>query len=175
MKMKKKRQSVILIPVLEAEEAVLNLRNIYDPDALKGIPAHITLLFPFINPLEITLEQIEKLRDILNIEKFSFTLSKINTFPGVVYLEPTEREKFISLTMKIFNAFPNYPPSEGKFLPDIVPHLTVGHELGGRFDKCLLEAKSIESRLPIEAIAKEAFLMTSLNGEWTVREKFTLL
>lgn len=173
--MEKKSQSVILIPVPEAEEAVSNLRNIYDPGAPKGIPAHITLLFPFINPFEIILEDIEKLRDILNIEKFSFTLSKINTFPGVVYLEPTEREKFISLTMKIFNAFPDYPPSEGKFLPDIVPHLTIGHELEERFDKCLLEAKSIESRLPIEAIAKEAFLMTSLNDEWTIKEKFALL
>ena len=173
--MKKKRQSVILIPVPEAEEAVSTLRNIYDPGAPKGIPAHITLLFPFINPLEITLEQIEKLRNILNIEKFSFALSKIKTFPGVVYLEPTEREKFISLTKKIYSAFPDYPPSEGKFLPDIIPHLTIGHELGERFDKCLLEAKSIESRLPIEAIAKEAFLMISENGEWTVREKFTLL
>src|SRR3989344_979692 len=139
--MKKKRQSVILIPVPDAEEAVLNLRNIYDPGALKGIPSHITLLFPFKNPKEITSKDIEKLKEILNVNKFKFSLTRINTFPGVVYLEPTERKKFISLTMKIFNAFPNYPPSEGKFLPDIIPHLTIGHELGERFDKCLQEAK----------------------------------
>lgn len=173
--MQEKRQSIILIPVPEAEPIVGKLREKFDPSAVKGIPAHITLLFPFIPPHQITSVDLERIKNILQVEKFEFELIEVKTFPGVVYLEPTNREKFITLTTKIFSVFPDYPPSEGKFLPDIIPHLTIGHELGEKFDKCLLETKSIESRLPIKAIAKEAFLMTSLNGEWTVREKFTLL
>lgn len=39
-------ESVILIPIPDAENAVKSLREKYDPVALRGIPAHITILFP---------------------------------------------------------------------------------------------------------------------------------
>jgi 2'-5' RNA ligase len=170
-----KNESVILIPVPEAEEFVSDLRVKYDPVGLRGIPAHITLLFPFTPPDKITDDDIEKLRNLFRIEKFDFHLFKINSFPGVVFVEPKEREFFINLTKNIYSQFPEYPPFEGKFLPEINPHLTIGHELGDKFEECLNEAKKKEKELPLKCVAKEIYLMSSANGFWNIKEKFTLL
>lgn len=169
-----KRETVILIPVKEAEPFVSNLRLKYDPSAPHGIPAHITVLFPFIPPEKLKFEDLFKLKEILKFSKFEFKLEKIMTFPGVVFLEPTNKEKFIEITKKIWETFPDYPPFEGKFLPEINPHLTIGHDLGSKFESCLAESMKIEDKFPISASAEEILLLTSEKGEWTIQERFQL-
>jgi len=170
-----KRESTILIPVPEVEFLVSDLRARYDPSGSKGVPAHVTLLFPFIPPEKITPEDIKILQELFKIPRFEFTLSHINTFPDAVFIEPKERELFVELTRRIYAQFPDYPPEEGKYLPEINPHLTIGHQLGDRFDECLEQAKKIEDKLPIRCNAEEIYLMTSKNGYRTIREKFILL
>lgn len=170
-----KRQSILLVPVLSVEPLVKKLRDAYDPGSLFGIPPHITVLFPFINPDEINAQDINKLKSITSeANGFSFALQLINTFPGVIFLEPSERKKFSQLTEDVVKAFPTYLPYGGKFT-EINPHLTIGHELGERFDQAVEDTKrEIGDRLPIEATAQEIWLMESENGSWTVREKFPL-
>ncbi len=169
-----KRETVILIPIKAAEPFVSELRLKYDPSAPHGIPAHITAIFPFIPPEKIKSEDLLKLKEILKFPKFDFMLEKIVTFPGVVFLEPNNKDKFIEITKKIWENFPDYPPFEGKYLPEINPHLTIGHDLGDKFESCLAEAMKIENNMPISATADEILIMTSKNGEWTVRERFPL-
>jgi hypothetical protein len=43
-------QSVLLVEVPEAEPAVARHRERLDANALLGIPAHVTVLFPFMPP-----------------------------------------------------------------------------------------------------------------------------
>ena len=43
-------QSAFVVLVPEAEPWVKDLRERYDPIAAVGMPAHITVLFPFIPP-----------------------------------------------------------------------------------------------------------------------------
>lgn len=170
----KERESAILAPIPEAESLVQELRNEFDPSAMHGIPAHVTILFPFKHPDEITKKVLKKLRSALSpVQQFDFQLSRIDTFPSVVYLEPTKREKFISITEKVVEVFPENPPYAGRF-PNINPHLTIGHELGNRFEECRRQAEDIRTKLPFNARAGEIYLMTSLDGEWTVREHFKL-
>ncbi|MEK7186324.1 MAG: 2'-5' RNA ligase family protein [Patescibacteria group bacterium] len=171
-----KRESILLIPVLSVEFLVKQLRDKYDPSSLRGIPPHITVLFPFKHPDEIIGEDINKLKEIFSVtEEFLFVLQSINTFPGVVFLQPSEREKFTSLTEKIVEAFPEYPPYDGRFT-EINPHLTIGHELGERFDEASeITKKEIKNKLPIKTKAQEVWLMESENGVWKVKEKFPLL
>ena len=172
----KKRESVILVPILSAPPLLKDLRDRYDSNSLHGIPPHITILFPFKNPDEINEKDIDKLKKIfLRVKGFSFVLKRINTFPEVVYLEPSEKEKFINLTKEVMKDFPNYQPYEGKFTK-INPHLTIGHELGERFNEALKNIrKEIEGKLPIKVKAQEVWLMKSENGRWRLREKFPLL
>lgn len=171
----KERESAILAPIPEAEFLVRELRNKFDPSAIHGIPAHVTVLFPFKHPDEITYDVIGKLTTVFSqFQQFDFQLSEIGTFPpAVVFLKPNVTEKFISITKEVVGVFPENPPYGGKFTK-INPHLTIGHELGDRFEECLSQAEDIRTKLPFNARVGEIYLMTSLDGEWTVREHFKL-
>jgi hypothetical protein len=47
-------ESTILVPVPEAEPVVGQLRARLDRAASRGIPAHVTVLYPFVPPGQIT-------------------------------------------------------------------------------------------------------------------------
>lgn len=166
-------ESVILIPVPQADPIVGKWREKYDKVALHGIPSHITLLFPFKNPTEVNEEVIYKLKIIFSkIKKFQFSLTEINTFPGVVFLEPQPKEKFVELTKEIVKYFPENPPYGGKY-PSINPHLTIG-QLNSSQDINQIKkeiSSDIQSKLPIQAIAEEVWLMVEKNNEWSVKVK----
>jgi len=171
--MKLKRESVILIPVPPADSIIGKWRNKYDEVSLHGIPAHITTLFPFKSPEDNNLEVIGKLRGFFSeVKSFPFSLVRINTFPEVVYLEPEPKDKFVKLTEGIVKMFPENPPFEGMF-EEIVPHLTIGSKLQNLESVKSEISQDIVSKLPIDAIATEAWLMESKDGEWSLREKFT--
>lgn len=173
-------QSVILIPVPSADPIISKWREKYDRVVLHGIPSHITLLFPFKDPHQIAQEIIQKLKGIFsNIKQFSFVLDKINTFPNVIFLDPNPREKFIKLTEAIVHVFPENPPYEGKY-KSINPHITIAAELTDIIKQTDSLKKQIEAdiskNLPIQCVAKEAWLMIEdKNGEWHIRSKFLFL
>ena len=168
-------QSVILIPVPSADPIVGEWRKKYDDVALHGIPSHITLLFPFKESSEIDEEIIQKLDNIFSsVKQFSFILGKINTFPSVVFLEPNPREKFITLTEKIVDIFPENPPWEEKY-SSINPHATIANISDSKkIDSLKFKIEAgISKKLPIQCIAKEAWLMTEDDkGEWHIWSKF---
>ncbi len=168
------RKSAIIAPIPEAEFLVQELRNQFDPSAVHGVPAHVTVLFPFKHPDAITGEVLKSLRTVFSsVQQFDFQLSNIDEFPGVVFLKPTKKEEFVSITEKVREVFPENPPYEGRF-SKINPHLTIGHELGDRFEECRRQAEDIRAKLPFNARVGEIYLMTSLDGEWTVKEVFAL-
>jgi 2'-5' RNA ligase len=86
-------QSAIVVLVPEAEQLVRPFREKHDPSARAGMPSHITLLYPFKPPREIS----EVVFDTLNqcftrFEAFDFSLTTIRRFsPEVLYLAPKPR------------------------------------------------------------------------------------
>ena len=50
-----KPESALVILVPEAEPLVRPFRHRFDPSAALGVPAHITLLYPFIAPEQMKL------------------------------------------------------------------------------------------------------------------------
>lgn len=52
-------ESCLLVPVPEAELAVGRLRRRLDQSAAWGVPAHVTILYPFVLPGEMTSTVIE--------------------------------------------------------------------------------------------------------------------
>lgn len=124
--MNQERESVILIPVPSAESVVSNWRNKYDEVARHGIPAHITLIYPFRPPKAVDLKVVDKLKKFFSgTGQFGFALVKINIFPGVIFLEPSPREGFSHLIEGLVSIFPDTPPYGGKH-PTVNPHLTIG-------------------------------------------------
>src|SRR5271170_5731004 len=117
-------ESAIIIPIPEIESAVGALRLKYDPAALLGIPAHITILYPFKPPAAATTE-INRLRSICAaIDGFAFSFTEVRRFPGTVYLHPDKAEAFAEITKAFVKTWPDCKPYGG-IHPDIVPHLTV--------------------------------------------------
>lgn len=109
---------VVLVP--EAEALVKVFRDRYDPSAATGVPAHVTLLYPFKPPEEIDEAVLAKLRDCLtHFAPFRFALAPIRRFRAeVLYLAPEPAEPFRQLTLAIWNLYPETPPYGGLY-PDI--------------------------------------------------------
>ncbi len=173
--MKPKDESALLIPVPESEPLVSDWRSLYDGSAARGMPAHITLLYPFVAPGEIDDELIEELGSHF-ARKRAFTYSYPTTarFPGVLYLAPDADAPFSKMISALEKRFPDCPPYGGLF-EDVIPHLTVG-DCRNRLDLALMNRMDAElmPQLPLEARASEVWLMTSRRGRWRKRHVFPL-
>jgi 2'-5' RNA ligase len=165
---------VILIP--EAEVLVKSFRNRYDPQAALGVSAHVTVLYPFKPPRELTAEVIQTLEEVfVKFPGFSASFAETRRFPGVLYLSPEPVETFRQLTDIITKRFPETPPYGGLFT-DVIPHLTVAQvsdpqkleEVAADFER---EAKG---RLPIQASVGEIALIDNESGRWQVCTRFGL-
>src|SRR5262245_53230385 len=59
-------QSALFAVVPEAEPWVGNLRSRYDPSAQVGVPAHISVLFPFMPRESVTEVVLKRLRAVFH-------------------------------------------------------------------------------------------------------------
>jgi 2'-5' RNA ligase len=170
-------ESALVVLVPEAEALAKPFRDRYDPSAAAGVPAHITLLYPFKPPDEIDQPVLESLGGCFQgFALFRFALASIRRFPdAVLYLAPEPDEPFRQLTLAIWNQYPETPPYGGKW-PDIVPHLSVAWVKDEQqLDRIADDfAKASRGRLPIQATAAQAALMEKRSGRWLIRATFDL-
>jgi 2'-5' RNA ligase len=143
--------------------------------ALIGIPAHITVLAPFMPPRMINAPVLTQLGQLFaDVSPFQFRLDRTDWFSDhVLWLAPGDPGPFRDLTQRVFQKFPAFPPFEGKH-DVVVPHLTVGwgHPLSG----LRAAEEAIQDSLPIDARAAAVALMAeqSAGGRWTKTAAFTL-
>ena len=165
------RRSAIIVPVPEAAPIVDAWRLRYTSDAPAGVPAHITVLFPFVPAARLDRAIEEQLEALLRPQRaFEFALATTARFAATVYLEPEPPEPFVRLTDLIATAYPDHPPYEGAF-DAVVPHLTVAQSE----DEALLKriAADVEAKLPVRARVSAASLIEEgPDGRW--RERFPL-
>lgn len=120
-------QTGFILRVPQAEARVAELRERFDASAALGVPAHITLLFPFMAPEAIDSTVLQGIRDALaGACAFDFVLASAARFPATAYLAPEPAGPFIDLTDRLVRRFPAYPPFGGEFAT-VIPHLTVAH------------------------------------------------
>jgi 2'-5' RNA ligase len=139
-------QSALFVVVPEAEPLVQALRSRFDPSAQVGVPAHITVLFPFMPRELLTDAVLRRLRTALGaFTSFTFALERIGRFPRTTYLMPEPPVAFVAITAALAREFPGYPPYGGQF-SQVIPHLTVAdqseefasvaeHELAGELER----------------------------------------
>jgi 2'-5' RNA ligase len=170
-------ESALVVLVPEAEAVARPFRDRYDASAAAGVPAHITLLYPFKAPDEIDDITLVKLRDCFaGYEPIQFSLRTIQRFHAeVLYLAPEPDEPFRQLTLSIWNLFPETPPYGGKW-PDVIPHLSVARVTDEAQLTTIADdfAKAAQGKLPIHAIAYKVALMEKRSGRWSVRAMFSL-
>lgn len=150
-------QSALLVSIPEVEEAVAPHRAQVDEAAAFGIPAHVTVLFPFMPPSEVNAQVIGTLAAaISSVPRFHATFESTGWFgTNVLWLAPKPAAAFGALTTAVAAAFPDYPPFGGRH-EEVIPHLTVGHDVArGQ----LQEAEASVLRcLPIRATVTEVAL-----------------
>jgi 2'-5' RNA ligase len=145
-------QSALLVLVPAAEQAVGKHRARLDASARDGVPAHLTVLYPFLPPGQIGDGELAALAGLFaGFPSFDVILDRVNWFgEQVVWLGPRDEAPFRALTDLVFAAYPACAPYGGLHA-DVVPHLTIGHDA----DPAVLRAAAEEVRphLPISARA----------------------
>ena len=83
-------QSALLVAVPEAEPLVSTWRLKLDPVAARGVPAHITVLFPFLEPSEIDDDTVATLHELVSAHRrFNFDCVAVEFFDtDVMWLRP---------------------------------------------------------------------------------------
>lgn len=163
--------TILIIPVPAAETVVADHRARFDPSAAQGVPAHITVLLPFLELDSISPEDVRRLEQLFAAaEPIDFTLARTARFPQVLFLAPDPAEPLVDLTEAVWREWPDHPPYGGEF-PDIVPHLTVA---AGDAPYAELE-RALEPTLPIQATAERVWLMSRTEaGRWRHERSFRL-
>jgi 2'-5' RNA ligase len=165
--------TAVLVHVPEAEAAVREWRLKHTYDAPLGIPAHVTLLFPFVPVDQLTGEVEARLARLVGkAEAFDVSFERTARFPDVLYLEPRPSERFSELTEAIASEWPEHPPYEGVH-ETVIPHLTVAESE----DQDLLERiqAEVEPKLPLHTRVTEAQLYAEDEaGLWRERNRLPL-
>jgi 2'-5' RNA ligase len=165
-------RTALIVAVPEAEPLVAEWRAKHDWSAQHGVPAHITLLFPFVPAEDVDQQLLSDLRDLFASQPaFSYLLPRVARFPEVAWLAPEPAEPFKELIALIVSRYPEYPPYEG-IHDDVIPHLTVAEgvsELQDEVDVALTPS------LPIEAQAQRVTLLVEdASGHWHTGKRFPL-
>jgi 2'-5' RNA ligase len=166
-------QSAVLVPVPEADTVVGRWRQLHDPVASAGVPAHITLVVPWLPPDEITQADLDELdEELSDVKAFDFELAHVDWFGRrVLWVAPEPADPFRELTSRISQRF-GTPPWEDEF-DEVVPHLTVAHASDGV--ELVPVAADVSGRLPVKCRAMEILVMIGDGKKWTVRHRLGLV
>jgi 2'-5' RNA ligase len=167
-------ETALICRVPEAEAFVARYRQRFDPSARRNVPAHVTILYPFVAPEDVDDEVHECLRAIAaSVRAFDYRLRETRRFPVSLYLAPEPDVSFAALTDSVHRAFPDHPPFAGKF-DVVVPHVTVAHG-----DDALLCEIDVELRIAlppagVAARCDEMVLIENSSGRWEPMQVFAL-
>ena len=153
--------SAVIVPVPAADDVVGAHRSHLDRAAGWGVPAHLTVLHPFLPPAELDEHALSTLvATVATVDAVEVTFATTAWFGSeVLWLAPTPEEPLRQLTEAVWAAFPDHPPYGGAF-DGVQPHLTVGERaLGGPGALEAAEA-DVRTRLPFSQRIDHALLIT---------------
>ena len=165
--------SAVIVSIPEAEPVVGHHRRVLDESAPWGVPAHVTVLFPFMDPTELDDDVHAKLsRAVATVPEFTATFGSTAWFDEkVLWLAPDPAEPFRALTTSVAAAFPEHPPYGGKY-QSMVPHLTVA--MSNDEDLLARIEADLAGRLPIRIRVHHAALYEHTPDGWKVRTPIIL-
>jgi hypothetical protein len=149
--------TTIIALVPEAEAAVGSWRSRLDPWARRGVPAHVTLLAPFLPPPRLDGATVARLGAVLRRHAaVDIALTRVEQLPGAVALLPEPTEPLLALTRALLAEWPELAPRSctGRERPY---HLTVACTDAPAL---LAEVEAdLEHALPIRARLRDVLLL----------------
>lgn len=163
-------RTLLALMVPEAEPLVGDLRARLDPAAKKGLGAHITLVYPFLDGELVAPAVEERLHSVAAVRQpLSFQLDAVCLFPSTVWLAPSPVAAIASLATALRLAFPEAPRRDRDF-PDYVPHVSVARNV--RRDREGIAA-TLRERLhahgPVPCVARRVHLLEREPEGWRTR------
>ena len=153
-------------------QPLARLRTDWDWAARVGVPAHVTILFPFLAAGDLGPVVRRELAAIaLAREPFEVRFARVGRFPGVVYLAPEPSAPFADLTASVVARYPDFQPYGGAF-DEVIPHLTVVESDDARLDEI---AASVANVPPfVHRAASLEVLVEGGDGRWRTRWRIPL-
>jgi 2'-5' RNA ligase len=122
-------KTAVIVPVPAAEAVVSEHRRLLDRAASWGVPAHVTVLYPFLRPEAVDDSALAALSvAVATVDVFDCSFATTAWFGSeVLWLAPDPSQPLRQLTLAVWDAFPDHPPYGGVY-DDIEPHLTVAEQ-----------------------------------------------
>ena len=161
---------VLMVPV---PASIRRIRALHDPMARRGVPPHVTLVFPFVPAVRLGKAERQHLAAIAGEARpFSLRFADVRRFPSSLYLAPEPTEPVHALIAAVVRAFPDHPPNEGAF-EAVIPHLTVAADAGEAVLAGLVPAA--QAPLPFSAAIRALTVLAEDEiGQWRTHWRIPL-
>jgi hypothetical protein len=160
--------SAVVVAVPEAEPRVGALRARLDESAALGVPAHVTIMFPFLPPVLVDDGVLAALAEVVAaVPAFDVEFSRVEWFDeDAVWWAPEPAAPFVALTRAVGARF-GLLPYEGAHGADSTPHLTIGHS--APLPVLRAAADEVAAGPPLRARVRSAVLAMGSDtpGSWT--------
>jgi 2'-5' RNA ligase len=169
-------ESALVILTPEVEPLVAPFRLEHDPSADMGVPAHITINYPFLPGVEPGEGLHRNLKELFaKAEPFQFTFRRFVRLPDMLYLAPEPDAPFKQLIALVADRFPESPPYEGAY-DEIIPHLTIAQSHDEEVLQSVERELAMRSReyLPITVRATHVWLIDNRGGIWQRMSSYPL-
>jgi 2'-5' RNA ligase len=170
-------ETAVIASIPEAESLVGEHRRRLDAAAAWGVPAHVTVLGPFVPPTAINVQVIQTLAAVTApVRSFDCRFAGTGWFgQDVLWLAPEPAEPFLQLTAAIWDAFPQYPPYGGAY-DEVVPHLTVAERRLGDLAALLAAERAAQPALPFSVHIESLLLIAGAHApsSWRIVHELPL-
>jgi 2'-5' RNA ligase len=152
--------------------ALERVRRQLDRAAGLGVPAHVTILYPWL-PASALTDGARAALDAIAGETRAFDVrfGEARRWPDIVYLEPDPAAPFSALIERVVARFPDLLPYGGT-VQDVIPHLTVVENAYAALDEIAAQAAR---QLPFDrSIRAIEVLVEGPAGRWQLRWRLPL-
>ncbi|BCJ34168.1 hypothetical protein Athai_16710 [Actinocatenispora thailandica] len=166
------RRTAVVVLVPGADRVVRRWRDRHDPHAAAGVPAHVTVLYPWIPADALTAEDERALAALAAAhDRFALDFAGFGTLGRTLWLAPSPAEPVVALTRAVAARWPQHPPYRGRFDGDH-PHLTIADGA----DPVLFPriTDDVGAHLPLRVDVTELTLVEQRAGGWRLRRSFPL-
>jgi 2'-5' RNA ligase len=162
-------QTGLVIPVPTADALLAAVGAQYPGTVREGVPAHVTLLYPFVAAAELD-ERVSSAVGALLAEQAPMPVRFAECYrrEGFVALRPDPIDGLTELTSKAHRRWPDVVPYGGVYR-DVEPHLTVAMRCSE--ETAVTIEQEVTAQLPISAELCEAWLLV-FEGQWMLQGRF---
>jgi len=145
----------------ELEPVVGRHRDRSDPAAGWGVPAHMSVLYPFVPPARLDAAVLGTVAAaVASVPGFDVVFHRCRWFDStVLWVEPEPAEPLLVLTSAVTEAFPDHRPYAGTH-DLVIPHVTVGLAEVGGLTRLRAAEREVSDLLPVDAQVRAVSLMT---------------